>query len=119
MNDPTAPVVLDLGWQPTDAENTLARHRGAARVGLPAHARHTAETARWLADTAAYGRLPRPIIDQLVQAAEILDAAAEAITGRVDAEEAERLRLGEDRATYQQRLERGRQPAEEDPPGRS
>jgi hypothetical protein len=93
--------------EPTDAAATLARHRNAVRVNLPTHARGTAEGARWLADSARYARLPAAVIDQLAAAAEDLDAAAEAIGSRVEAEEAERLRIGEDRASFQLRIERG------------
>jgi hypothetical protein len=95
---------------PSDAANTLARHRNAVRVNLPAHARNTADTVRWLAGQAAYARLPQPTVTAIEQAAEVLGAVAEAITGRVQAEEAERLRLGADRAAYQWRLERGGRP---------
>jgi len=91
----------------TDAQRALLEHRAAVRVNLPADAAHAARTARWLANQADYARLPAPTVERIGQAAEILEAIAASIAGRLEAEGAERERLGLDRATYQRRLERG------------
>jgi hypothetical protein len=67
----------------TDAERVLLEHRWAARTNLPTDATHAARTARWLVDHASYARMPAALVERLEQAAEILEAAAFSITGRI------------------------------------
>ena len=90
----------------TEAQRLLLEHRAAARANLPADAGHAARTARWLAEHADYARLPQPTVERIGQAAELLEAVAFAITGRVQAEREERDRLDLTPAAYQRRLER-------------
>jgi hypothetical protein len=89
-----------------EAERDLLEHRSAVRANLPADAGHVARTARWLAQQASYARLPGPTVERIGQAAEILEAIAEAVAGRIAAEREECGMLGMDRATHQRRLER-------------
>jgi hypothetical protein len=89
-----------------DDEQVLTDHRAAVRACLGDDAKHAAQTAHWLADQADYATLPAELVDRIHKAAEILEAVAEAVTGRL---EAEREQLGLDRATYQRQLERGDQ----------
>ncbi len=93
----------------TDAERAPLEHRWAVRVNLPGDANHAARTASWLAVRAAYARMPAPLVERLEQAAELLEAAAFSITGRIQAEGEERERLDLTAAAYQRRLERERQ----------
>jgi hypothetical protein len=73
----------------TDAERDLLEHRWAVRVNLPTDANHAARTARWLGDHASYARLPAPAVEELEQAAELLEAAAFSIASGVQAEREE------------------------------
>jgi len=94
----------------TEAQRVLAEHRWAVRVNLPNDAAHAAQTARWLADQASYARMPAALVERIGQAAELLEAAASAIAGRLTAEQQERERLDLTAAAYQRRLERDQQP---------
>jgi hypothetical protein len=93
----------------TDAERALLEHRSVVRVNLPSDANHAARTARWLAGQAGYARMPGALVERLEQAAEILEAEAFSIAGRVQAEGEERERLDLTTAAYQRRLERSQQ----------
>jgi hypothetical protein len=93
----------------TEARRALLEHRAAVRSNLPSDANHAARTARWLAGQASYARMPAPLVERLEQAAELLEAAAFSITGRVQAEGEERERLDLTAAAYQHRLERDQQ----------
>ncbi len=93
----------------TDAQRALLEHRAAVRVNLPADAAHAARTARWLAQQADYARLPAPTVERIGQAAEILEATAAQVAGRLEAEGVERARLDLTAAAYQRRLERDQQ----------
>jgi hypothetical protein len=93
----------------TEAQRVLLEHRWAVRVNLPGDAQHAARTARWLAGQAGYARLPGALVERIGQAAELLEAAAFSIAGRVQAEGEERERLDLTTAAYQRRLERDQQ----------
>lgn len=93
----------------TDDQRALLEHRWAVRVNLPTDAQHAARTARWLVDHASYARMPAPLVERIGQAAELLEAAAFSIAGRVQAEREERERLDLTVAAYQRRLERDQQ----------
>jgi len=90
----------------TEDERALLEHRAAIRSNVAGVAGHVARSARWLAQRVDYARLPQPTVERVAQCAEVLEAIATAIAGRIDAERAERDRLGMDRASYQRRLER-------------
>ncbi len=93
----------------TADQRVLLEHRAAVRVNLPGDANHAARTARWLAGQAAYARMPGALVERLEQAAELLEAAAFSIAGRIQAEGEERERLDLTAAAYQRRLERRQQ----------
>jgi hypothetical protein len=97
----------DLEPDMSDAERVLLEHRAAVRVNLatdPGEVGHAARMLHHAIDTAAYARVATP--PEVLAAAELVDRWAAVVREQVAAEQAERERTGQDRASFQHALER-------------
>jgi hypothetical protein len=98
---------VDLDTEMTEAERILLEHRAAVRANLatdPGEVGHAARTLHHAIDVVAYAGVDAPT--EILAAAEMVDRWAAAVREQVAAEQAQRERTGQDRASFQCALER-------------